>query len=460
MKQIILTLMAVLAALVPSTMSAHDFEVDGIYYKINGNEVTVTYQGTYYNSYDDEYSGDITIPTTVTYNGALYTVSAIGFAAFYSCNELTSITMPNSIRTIDNDAFMWCVGMTNMTISNSVTTIGASAFNSCRSLTNLTIPNSVKSIGDHAFSGCSSLTSLTIPNTVTSIGYGVFDGCIGVKSIIVASDNPKYDSRDNCNAIINTTNNELIAGCQNTVIPNTVNIIGKYAFCSCDSLKYLDIPNSVTIIDDRAFEYCKSLLRIDIPNSIVSIGESAFEWCTTLTEVTIPNSVITIGPSAFEECRSLKNLTIPNSITSIPRYAFEGCRELTSLTIPSSVNYIGDLAFYLCTKLSNVTCFATTPPIIAHNMTFDNITNRDAILYVPISSLTAYENAEYWEKFVRIRGIGDINGDGGLSISDVTGLIDILLISGDLPAYADVNGDGRVSIKDVTILIDMLLNGN
>ena len=170
-------LRAVLTAvltLVATTASAHDFEVNGIYYKkYSDGTVSVTYQGSYSTTYD-EYTGVVVIPSSVTYSGTTY----------------------------------------------SVTSIGGNAFDGCHGLTGVTIPNSVTSIGTFAFKYCSGLTSVTIPNSVTSIGERTFEDCSGLESIVVESGNSKYDSRDNCNAIIETATNTLLVGCKNTTIPN------------------------------------------------------------------------------------------------------------------------------------------------------------------------------------------------------------------------------------------------
>ena len=138
---------------------------------------------------------------------------------------------------------------------------------------------SVTSIGGSAFYGCSGLTSVTIPNSVTSIGDFAFYGCSGIESIIVENGNTVYDSRNNCNAIIETGSNTLITGCKNTIIPNNVSAIG-----------------------DSAFDGCSGLTSVTIPESVTSIGRGAFEDCTGLTSVTIPNSVTSIGDYAFYGC--------------------------------------------------------------------------------------------------------------------------------------------------------------
>ena len=153
------SMFATLAMLLCSfSASAHDFEVDGIYYNITDSEkltVEVTYRGSYHSDYSNEYTRNVVIPETVTYESKTYSVTSIDNSAFYYCTSLTSVTIPNS-----------------------VTSIGYDAFRNCSSLTSVTIPNCVTSIGREAFSYCSSLTSVTIPNSVTSIGNSAFYSCI------------------------------------------------------------------------------------------------------------------------------------------------------------------------------------------------------------------------------------------------------------------------------------------
>ena len=214
---------------------------------------------------------------------------------------------------------------------------------------------SVTSIGKNAFHGCSGLTSVTIPNSVTSIGYGAFANCSGLTSVVVDKNNGTYDSRDNCNAIIETSTNKLIVGCKNTTIPNSVTSIGDYAFSYCSGLTSVTIPNSVTSINEYAFSGCSGLTSVTIPNTVTSIGEYAFSGCSGLTSVTIPNSVTYIGGYTFSRCSGLTSVTIPNSVTSIGNGIFFNCSGLTSVTIPNSVTAIGDYAFYGCSGLTSVT---------------------------------------------------------------------------------------------------------
>ena len=221
------------SAVAPSGQTLYYNYTDGI----NGAGVYVTCPVNSYPYYEEDTkpTGALTIPSSVNDGSRDYSVTSIGDAAFYGCSSLTSLTIPNSVTSIGRSAFYDCSSLTSLTIPNSVTSIGAQAFSYCRGLTSLTIPNSVTSIGDQAFRGCSGLTSVTIPNSVTSIGYGAFNKCRSLTSIVVESGNTHYDSRNNCNAIIQTDNNQLVQGCQNTIIPNSVTSIGEAAFSGCSS---------------------------------------------------------------------------------------------------------------------------------------------------------------------------------------------------------------------------------
>ena len=282
-------------------------------------------------------------------------VESIGYYAFSYCSGLISVIISSSVTSIDSGVFSYCSSLTSVTIPSSVESIGQDAFYNCSSLTSVTIPNSVTSIGQDAFYNCSGLTSVTIPSSVASIGQLTFYNCSGLTAIKVESGNQKYDSRNNCNAIIEKSTNTLIVGCKNTIIPNSVTSIGDGAFNGCSGLTSVTIPNNVTSIGERAFYSCSGLTSVTIPNSVTSIGGSAFSGCSGLTSVTIPNSVTSIDGSIFSDCSGLTSVTIPNSVTSVGWGAFRNCSGLTSVTIPSSVTSIGYEAFYNCSGLTSVT---------------------------------------------------------------------------------------------------------
>lgn len=403
----------------------------------------------------------------ITFDGP---VTSIGQEAFYACTSLTSISIPNSVTTIGYLAFTGCSSLTSISIPKSVTEIGKNqyggtyrgpVFTYCPALTsivveegnpiydsrdncnaiietatntliagcqNTTIPNSVTSIGDYAFNGCSSLTSITIPNHITNIQSNPFLSCSSLATIVIESGNPIYDSRDNCNAIIQTTTNTLIAGCQNTIIPNSVTGIGDRAFYGCSSITSINIPENVTSIGVGAFSGCSSLISVYIPENVTSIGGSAFYGCSSLISINIPEGVTSIEPSTFTGCSALTSINIPESVTSIGDYAFDGCSSLTSVTIPNSVTYIGIGAFQNCDSLTSVTlpenvtnigdgafsgCFSLNA-IYCYIVTPIQITPRTfsssyykAILYVPCESLDAYLADKVWERFDNIQCIGD-----------------------------------------------------
>ena len=296
---------------------------------------------------------------------------------------------------LPEDAYKDQTVIKHVIINNDVKSIGNYAFNSCTNLSSVTFGNSVTSIEWGAFAYCTGLTSITIPNSVTSIGEGAFSGCTALTSMVVAGGNTKYDSRENCNAIIEKSSNTLIAGCKNTIIPNSVTSIGDYTFFYCTALTSITIPNSVTSIGDYTFAVCTGLTSITIPNSVTSIGAGAFAACTGLTSIEIPNSVEYIGAEAFAVCTGLPSITIPNSVTSIGDYTFAVCTGLTSVTIGNSVTSIGDSAFMMCSNLESVTCVRETPANLG-NDAFNECSKLNAI-YVPCGTLDAYQSS--WTQY-------------------------------------------------------------
>ena len=363
MKTILKFLLLLLAFVLPTIAIAHDFEVDGIYYKKNGNTATVTFRGSSYNSYSNEYSGDVIIPATVSYNGTIYTVKSIGMTAFCECSGLTSITIPSEVTTIGDYAFWGCSGLISIIIPSGVTSICNYTFYNCSGLTSITIPSGVTTIGDHAFYNCTGLTSITIPSGVTTIGDYAFYNCSGLASITIPSR-------------VSTISTGTFWGCSgltSITIPSSVTSIDTYAFFECSGLTSITIPSGVTFIGNQAFDNCSSLTSITIPSGVTSVCDATFKSCSGLKSITIPESVTSICYQAFEGCSSLTSITIPESVTTIGYQAFEGCSSLTSITIPSGVTSIGDYAFENCTGLASIT-------VNDENTVYDSRGNCNAII--------------------------------------------------------------------------------
>lgn len=347
--QLLQLLLLMLVTVMPQIASAYDFKAGDLCYNINSDGSTVTVTGENASGGYENLSEDVVIPKNVSYNGVTYTVTAIGEDAFvgseYGTSTLTSISIPSTVTSIGDYAFMYCTN-----------------------LTSIEIPEAVTNIGKYAFRQCSKITSINIPHNVTTIGRRAFDGCSSITTITVNDNNTNYDSRNNCNAIIETATNILVAGCRNTVIPN----------------------------------------------SVTELGERAFSFRTGLTSITIPNSVRVLGKGLFLECSDLISVDMPNSITSIPSNTFNSCTSLSSIIIPSGVTQIGEAAFQDCTSLIKITSEITNPEIVALDYyTFYNVDKENCILYVPKGTVDIYKNTDFWNQFVNIleleeSGAGDL----------------------------------------------------
>ncbi len=335
------------------------------------------------------------------------TVTTIGECAFEN-SRITSVNIPSSVNSIEDDAFLWCGHLISIIVNpgnpvydsrnNCNALIETNSNTLIKGCINTRIPNSIETIDGGAFSFCPGLTTIEIPNSVTSVGSSAFWYCADLSSIIVDPGNSVYDSRNNCNAIIETQTNRLVIGCKNTIIPDTV----------------IEIWNS-------AFETCTSLSSIEIPNSVIFIGERAFRGCTGLTSVELPNSLQFISDAAFFGCSGLSTINIPNSVHYLGGLLFYGCSSLSTIVIPNSVQYLGAGAFQNCSGLNSIYCLATIPPdnpneygqwansyivcdmwSVRESDMFKNTNNCP--IYVPKESVGAYKTK--WSLFAdRIKAI-------------------------------------------------------
>ena len=339
------------------------FKVDGICYKVNTDDET-TVSVTEQDAVDFSSVDELKIPRAVSHNGKVYRVSKIESQAFTGYVNLKSAIIPDTVTTIGKSAFAGCLYLGRIDLPNSVTKIGRLAFAGCRSLTHVNIPDRVKWIHTRTFDNCCSLTSIVIPASITSISYYSFCGCCSLESIIVEEGNPKYDSRNNCNAIMETSTNTLVLGCNNTVIPDTTLVIGEKAFEGCDDIESVIIPRSVTKIVSCAFYKCMNLKEVIIPVSVTKIDCLSFADCSKLESIIVEegnpkydsrnNCNAIMETSTNTLVLGCKNTIIPDTTLVIGKNAFEGCYDLESIIIPRSVLKIGDRAFHNCSDLKKV----------------------------------------------------------------------------------------------------------
>ena len=278
-------------------------------------------------------------------------INSIGYGAFWDCKSLTSIHLPESLTSIGYSAFLGCDSLTSIQLPESVKSIGNYAFSYCESLTSIQLPESLTSIGNEAFSKCYSLTSIHLPKSVKSIGNNPFSRC---KLLSITCDSPYFWVVD---GFLISKEGKLIASLSDKThitIPESVKSIGDRAFFLCESLNSIHLPESVKSIGDEAFLDCTFLTSIHLPESLTSIGNEAFSKCYSLTSIHLPESVKSIGDEAFLDCTSLTSIHLPESVKSIGDHAFSGCESLTSIHLPKSLTSIGNEAFSKCYSLTSI----------------------------------------------------------------------------------------------------------
>ena len=504
------TRLFLLVALLLSAITswAQDFEVDGIFYNITSETnktVEVTYK-TNYDSIEKTYSGFVTIPSSVNYQGTTYLVTAIGKNAF-SQNQVTKVNIPNSVTSIGESAFYSCSNLTSVTIPNSVTYIGSSALSSCSSLkeiiiscvdendfakfisrqdinsllptkiyqaygsprsinrkilvngeiqTNIVIPNGVTSIGEYVFAGCSGLTSVIIPNDVISIGNNAFVDCYDLTSVTIPNSVEYIGSNAfgfSSMSMPQSNINEVRIAClddknfrkylSRTDIQTTFHygsLYGKKHVILMNGEEYTDIviPSNVTSIGDYAFRDCSGITSVTIANNVTSIGSYAFYGCKGLQTVTIPNNVTSIGSYAFQDCSSVRELSIGDGIQKITGFSFMNCSSINKLYIGNGVGEIEDNAFVYATGIKEIHMASTTPPLCSSANVFYSNIYEVSTLYVPQNAKSRYREASVWKDF------GNIVTEGGDNVDDTV-------------VMGDMNGDGKVTMEDVNIVLNIYL---
>ena len=330
--------------------AANEVLVNGIYYRFDSSkkEAEVTNGPNSNVSIFDNtsltyYTNTITIPQSVTYNDVTYKVTSIGENAFAVNRRLKKVNLPESVVSIHSDAFTCCDDM----------------------------------------------QSIYIPKSVEDIEYNAFYGCIGLNSVVVDKDNKIYDSRNDCNGIIETETNELIFGNQNTKIPFGVTRIGAWAFAGETLLTTVDIPNSVTSIGSWAFE------------------ESGLE------SMEMPNSIIALGTNVFMHCRNMETLVFSESLEIISGFILNQCHALKSVIIPASVKVVEEYAIGYSNNVESITFLSTTPPAI-FPASFEGLGyNYTITIHVPEGCRDAYENSTVGQTFTNI--VDDVKISTGIS---------------------------------------------
>ena len=361
--------------------------------KLDGRKVTglgeSSFSGTYSPDHPKNYTllsfcnqiQSVTIPESVTSIGKSAfehcsnldsltikgVATSIGASAFASCTSLTSLSLVGSFQTIGDFAFASC-GMTSLTIDATITSIEKYAFSSS-SLTSLSLTGNVQKIGDYAFTYCTSLTSLSLTGNIQKIGDHAFDSCSSLNTVTLPKSLTSIGSHafDSCTSLDSIEIPGKVteigdyafteAGLTSATIDEGVQSTGKLMFYKCSNLKTVEFPKSLTAIGYGSFWGCSDLEYVTIPDSVVSVEDFAFANCTSLQEITLPHGVETISKQDFAGCTSLSKVTLSDGVKTIGEGAFEGCTStsLTSITLPNSVETIGEEAFQRCTGLESIT---------------------------------------------------------------------------------------------------------
>ena len=285
----------------------------------------------------------------------------MGESAFEQCHALVGVSLPSTLREIPIKAFVYCSKLKNVQLKEGLTLLGESAFNSCSSLQKITLPTSIEAIGSDAFKGCIALETIIIPEKVTELKDNIFNECTSLT---------------------------------NVQLPPSIKGIGRSAFYNCTSLKSIDFPTSLKTIDGLSFFGCKALTSVEIPEGLELLGASAFEECTSLTSVVLRKGFTELNAKTFKSCKALKQVVVPDGVTKLANFVFQYCTQLESVVLPATLESIGLNAFFTCSKLNKVTCNAPIPPTLMGNV-FNKTPNGKA-LFVPAGSIEQYKATTNW----------------------------------------------------------------
>ena len=471
-KYLLLFLMAIL---LPMTASAYDALVDGIYYNLNKDAKTAEVT-----SGDNVYTGSITLPKTITFEGENYRVTSIGDNAFNACEELTKIVLPEGLTTIGEHAFDWCTNLNTIVFHDNIVSVGYSAFSNCawydsqpdgpiylgksvtckgyfNEETEIEIKDGTKRILNNAFSSEKNLVSIRLPESLETIGESAFWGC-GLKSITIPNGVTQIENMafSNCSQLtevilpesLTEMSESMFGECKSLasiVIPKGISIIARNSFWNCENLVSVSLPENLHVINAYAFFGCKSLETIEFPSSVTEIQTNAFSGCSSLKAITIPESLTTITQSAFNSCSSLTSIIIPKNVTSIERYAFQNCTSLASVLILGDLTNLEKQAFTGCPNIKEVTCMSLEPCYVSNwdGPIFDNDVYTNANLYVPVQSIEGYQQTTPWSIFEKIGGLIDST-------------LKLVCMAGDKDVTADVsikwmNDEGVVIGEESTL---------
>ncbi len=363
-----------LTILLAQSAAAQDFTYEGITYTLMGDGNSCSTKsgksdglnGTIPGNF---LKGDIVIPEKVSDGVREYTVVAIGDYSFYN-NQITSLSIPESVFMIGTEAFAGCVNLTSFNLPESVKYLNSGTFRDCTNLSNVTLPYNLTTIAFSMFRNCVNLENINFPSAMTKIGDYAFEGCSGLKSVHF---------------------NSL----------NYLKSIGREAFSKCTGLTTLRLPESVDDIQRSAFYDCSGLTEIYLSSSLTEIQEYVFSGCSGLTSISFPSSLISIGPGAFRECSSLSQLSFPQSLESIGSGAFSNCTGLKQITLPAGITTLADYAFTSCPHLSIIT-YNASAPIPAQGNLFSWETYYKATLSMPNAPLEVIKSTYPWNHFRNI----------------------------------------------------------